>query len=102
MKKLALIFGILAIMLIPARQLFAADATEIAKKSHLAYYYAGDDGVAKVTMNIVSKSGKERNREFTMLRKDIEDGGKQKYYTYFFEPSDVSRLTFMVWKALGV
>jgi outer membrane lipoprotein-sorting protein len=74
------------------------DATEIMKKSHMAYYYAADDGVAEVTMKIVNKKGKERTREFTMLRLDLVEGGEQKYYTYFKKPSDVSRLTFMVWK----
>lgn len=76
----------------------AQDATEIMKQSHLAYYYAADDGVAEVNMKLVDKKGKEREREFTMLRLDEEDGGDQKYYTYFKKPSDVSRMTFMVHK----
>lgn len=74
------------------------DATAIMKKSHMAYYYAGNDGIAEVTMTLVGKNGKERLREFTMLRLDIEDGGNQKYYTYFKKPSDVARISFMVWK----
>ncbi len=74
------------------------DAAEIMKKSHMAYYYAGDDGIAEVNMSIVDKRGKERVREFTMLRMDVEEGGPQKYYTYFHKPSDVARLTFMVHK----
>jgi outer membrane lipoprotein-sorting protein len=69
-------------------------AEEIMKKSHLAFYYAGDDGAAEVKMLI----GESRVREFTMLRLDIEEGGKQMYYTYFKVPHDVSRLTFMVHK----
>ena len=73
-------------------------AEEIIKKAHLALFYAGDDGAAEVTMKIVNSKGKERIREFTMLRLDIEEGGKQNYYTYFKKPSDVSRLTFMVHK----
>jgi len=73
-------------------------AEEIMKKAHLALFYAGDDGAAEVTMKIVNSKGKERLREFTMLRLDIEEGGKQDYYTYFKKPSDVSRLTFMVHK----
>lgn len=73
-------------------------ADDIMKKSHMAYYYAGDDGVAEVTMTLVSKSGKEREREFTMLRLDNEDGGNQMYYTYFKKPSDVARTSFMVHK----
>jgi len=76
----------------------AQDANEIMKQSHLAYYYAGSDGVAEVSMKMVDKNGKERDREFTMLRLDLEDGGNQKYYTYFRKPADVSRLTFMVHK----
>ena len=99
MKKLthSLIVAVLA-----AGFLFAGasaqTADEIMKKSHLAYYYAGDDGVADVQMRIIDKRGKEREREFVMLRTDVEDGGKQMYYTYFKKPSDVSRLTFMVHK----
>lgn len=77
------------------------DATELMKKSHLAFYYAGDDGLAEVNMKIVDKRGKEREKVFTMLRKDITDGGKQLYYTYFKKPADVSRLTFMVHKTPG-
>lgn len=79
----------------------AEDATEIMKKSHMAYYYAGNDGIAEVTMRLIDKKGGERIREFTMLRLDGEDGGDQKYYTYFKKPSDVSRLTFMVFKSTG-
>lgn len=71
---------------------------DIMKQSHLAYYYAGDDGVAQVEMTLTNNKGKERIRKFIMLRKDIEDGGEQRYYTYFQEPTDVRRMTFMVWK----
>lgn len=96
---------LLAILLVPVLITSAVnaqeDATELMKKSHLAFYYAGDDGLAEVNMTIVDKRGKERVKEFTMLRKDITDGGKQLYYTYFKKPSDVSRLTFMVHKNPG-
>lgn len=77
----------------------AEDAGEIMKKSHMAYYYAGNDGISEVDMLIVDKKGRERVRRFTMFRLDQEDGGDQKYYTYFHEPSDVRRLTFMVYKS---
>jgi len=100
MKTLTIIsiFAMLA-MLLPGNS-FAQelDATQIMKKSHLALYYGGDDGLAEVKMTIVNSKGKERLREFTMLRLDLEEGGKQDYYTYFKTPSDVSRLTFMVHK----
>ena len=101
-KHLHLIIGstVIALVIALAGMAAAQDAAEIMKKSHMAYYYAGDDGQVDVTMRLVSKSGKERIREFAMLRIDIEDGGDQKYYTYFKKPSDVSRLTFMVHKQL--
>lgn len=76
-------------------------ADQIMKKSHLAYYYAADDGIAEVKMTIVDKRDRERTKEFTMLRLDEEQGGPQKYYTYFRQPSDVRRLTFMVHKNSG-
>lgn len=98
MKTNIITLTIVAITLMLTGSLMAQDAQEIMKKSHMAYYYAGDDGVAEVHMTIKRSSGKERERIFTMLRKDIEDGGRQKYYTYFKTPSDVSRMTFMVWK----
>jgi len=97
MKKTIITLTILALAVLAGRAALAADATEIMKKSHLAYYYAADDGVADVTMSIMKK-GRERVREFTMLRLDLTEGGEQKYYTYFKKPSDVSRMTFMVWK----
>ncbi len=74
------------------------DAEALMKEAHLAMFYAGDDGISEVEMKIVNSKGKERVREFTMMRLDIEDGGRQMYYTYFRKPHDVSRLTFLVHK----
>jgi outer membrane lipoprotein-sorting protein len=73
-------------------------AEEIMKRAHLALYYSGDDGRAIVSMELKDKKGKTRTRKFFMVRLDIEEGGAQKYYTYFTEPSDVRRTSFMVWK----
>jgi outer membrane lipoprotein-sorting protein len=100
MKKIihTLIVLLPAVALLLTASVQADEATDIMKKSHLAYYYAADDGQADVTMTILDRRGKERTKEFVMLRLDIEDGGKQKYYTYFKKPSDISRLTFMVHK----
>ena len=74
------------------------DPVEIMKTAHLNLYYSGDDGSATVRMELKDKKGKTRIREFIMLRIDLEEGGAQKYYTYFLEPGDVRRTTFMVWK----
>ncbi len=89
---------LVALVMISGASVVAQDATELMKESHLAYYYAADDGVAEVNMTILDKRGKERVKEFVMLRMDETDGGAQKYYTYFRKPSDISRLTFMVHK----
>ena len=76
-------------------------AEQLMKEAHLAMFYAADDGVAEVEMTIVNSRGKERLRQFTMMRLDVEEGGRQKYYTYFRKPHDVSRLSFMVHKLPG-
>ncbi len=76
----------------------AETAEAIMQKSHLAYYYSGDDGLAEVEMTLADSRGKTRNRKFTMLRRDVSEGGEQKYFIYFREPGDVRRMTFMVWK----
>ncbi len=87
-------------LIILSTPVFSQDnqAEQLMKKSHLALYYAADDGIADVLMSIVNSRGKERQREFTMLRRDAQEGGNQYYYTYFKKPHDVSRLTFMVHK----
>lgn len=90
--------AVLAVLILIFVNTRAEDASEIMKKSHLAYYYAGDDGISEVTM-LINDGKRERVKEFTMLRMDIEEGGAQKYYTYFKKPSDVARLTFMVHKS---
>lgn len=71
---------------------------EIVQKANLTSYYQGDDGKATVHMVITDKQGREREREFVILRKDLEDGGKQNYYVYFLKPADVRKMVFMVHK----
>ncbi len=71
---------------------------EIIAKSRLAFYYAADDMRAKVQMELINKDGQKRERVLTMLRKDYEEGGSQKYFIYFHKPADVKDTTFMVYK----
>ena len=73
---------------------------EIVQRSQEAFFAAGDDMKSRVTMKLINKAGKERIREMTMLRKDLE-GGDQKYFIYFHRPADVREMTFMVWKYPG-
>lgn len=73
---------------------------DIVDKASAAAYYQGKDGKAKVSMTIVDARGRERSREFVILRTDIDDtdNGEQRFYVYFNRPADVNRTTFMVWK----
>ncbi len=74
---------------------------EIINKSQEIFYYAGKDIKAKILMKLITKDGKERLRELTMLRLNKSESAEQKYYMYFHRPADVREMTFMVWKYLG-
>ncbi|PID73198.1 MAG: outer membrane lipoprotein-sorting protein [Desulfobacterales bacterium] len=76
------------------------DVDEIIQKSNLAAYYAGEDGRSAVSMTITDAQGRVREREFIILRKDVAEGGPQKFYVYFKKPSDVRKMVFMVHKFL--
>jgi len=101
MWKVAFVLGF-------ALPLFAADkpkSTEetpdvqtIVNKANIVAYYQGEDGKATVKMTITNKQGQKREREFNILRKDVADGGDQKYFVYFQKPPDVRRMTYMVHK----
>lgn len=74
---------------------------EIVDRTHVASYYQGKDGRAKVTMTIYSKKGNKRVRNFTAMRRTVPeqgDGGDQAFYIYFHKPSDVSRMVYIVHK----
>lgn len=70
----------------------------VAKANHAAYYQA-HDGKSKVTMTITDKQGRTRNREFNILRKNVDEkDADQKYFVYFQAPADVRKMVFMVHK----
>ncbi|KAF0092993.1 MAG: hypothetical protein E1N59_3250 [Puniceicoccaceae bacterium 5H] len=94
MKPFLLLFSLLA----SAIQLSAITAQEVANKAAEASYYKGDDGRAQVEMRITDRQGRERVRELTILRRDVEDLGDQKFYVFFHRPADVSETAFLVWK----
>lgn len=73
---------------------------EIVNKASAAAYYQAEDGRAKVSMIIADAQGRERSREFVIVRTDInnEDNGEQRFYVFFNRPADVNRTAFMVWK----
>ncbi len=74
---------------------------QIVQRANIAAYYKADDGKASVKMTITDKLGRTREREFTILRKDMQDGGEQKFYVYFNNPPDVRKMVYMVWKHIG-
>ena len=79
--------------------LFAESAYDIMKKANLASYYQGKDGKGQMLMKVFAKgSSKPIKKVFYMLRLNIEEGGKQMFFTYFTSPSDIKRTTFLVHK----
>ena len=102
MKK---IFSLLFISLLtglPAAKAVGADVMDIVKKAVHASYYQGKDQKARIDMRIIDKQGRERRRNFTLLRRNLAEGyGPQKYYVYFNKPSDVKKMVFMAWKNIG-
>lgn len=82
-----------------AEEAKAITVEQVVEKANHKAYYQGVDGKSKVTMVITDKQGRERNREFNILRKNVGDGdGDQMYYVYFLAPSDVRKMVFMVHK----
>ncbi|MEW5895541.1 MAG: outer membrane lipoprotein-sorting protein [Candidatus Omnitrophota bacterium] len=97
-----LIVVVLGIMM-AAGQGLAQDLSvdQIVEKANFAAYYGGDDGLSDANMTIKDAQGRTRNRVFRILRYDVEDGGEQRFYVYFYKPTDVSRMVYMVWKHIG-
>lgn len=76
-------------------------ADDIIIKSNLVAIYPGNDGRAEARMMIVDKQGRKQMRQFSILRRNISDGGDQQYLVVFTRPTDVARTTFLVVKHPG-
>ena len=85
----------------PSPAALAQSAVEIMERSQRAYYFAGADAKGMLTLELIDRKGGTRRRVMTMLRRNQEQAGEQKYFIYFHEPGDVRRLTFMIWKYPG-
>lgn len=80
----------------------------VAKTNHVAYYQ-GRSGRARVWMSIKDAQGRERTREFTILRLNLEPkgvtddafAGDQDFYVYFERPADVNKMAYLVHKHVG-
>ena len=73
-------------------------AEDRVKASNDAFFAAGKDLKARVTMKLIAKDGRERVRDLTMLRLNAGERGEQKYFLYFHKPADVRRTALMIWK----
>jgi outer membrane lipoprotein-sorting protein len=101
---MTVVIGFVLIAVSGASSALAQDLTdvdEIIDRANRAAYYAGDDGRSKVRMTITDAKGRERRREFAILRKDREDGGDQDYAVLFRRPADVRNTVFLVKKHVG-
>ncbi len=76
------------------------DVQTIVERASAAAYYQGKDGRASVHMSILDSQGRERTRDFTILRTDVGDvdNGEQRFYVLFSRPADISKMAFLVWK----
>jgi len=95
----ALLLGLVLPVQMAAAQ--AESAAGVMERSNRAYYSAGADAKGRLSMELIDPDGGKRIRVMTMLRKNQEESGFQKYFIYFHEPGDVRRLTFMIWKYPG-
>jgi predicted RND superfamily exporter protein/outer membrane lipoprotein-sorting protein len=96
----AALVGVMALGIFgaPASAADLTDVNEIIVKANNTAYYAGDDGRAQVRMTITDAQGRERIRQFAILRKDKVDGGDQSYAVLFVRPADVRNTVFLVEK----
>lgn len=78
----------------------AMPVEEVVQKASETAYYQGKDGRARVQMQILDAQNRERTREFSILRMDVNDqpNGDQKFFVYFHQPADVAKSVFLAWK----
>ena len=109
-RTLLLAGGLLAsLCLTGANAETAPGVDEIIHRANQTSYYQGKDGRAQVMMTITDSQGRERERRFTILRRDVSDSddiageaynGDQQFYVFFQRPADVNKMAFLVWKHL--
>lgn len=72
----------------------------IINQANLAALYPGDDASAQARMLIFDKRGNQQLRQFSIIRKDRNDGGDQDILLRFSKPSDVRGTMLLVAKHL--
>ena len=90
--------GLLALVIASLASAQTPSADDIVRNELAAFYQAGKDFQAKVTMRLTNSQGSTRERVMTMLRTDIGTQGDQRYLISFEAPADVRGMGFLVWK----
>lgn len=89
-----------AICAVPARAA-APSADEIIRRSLESFYYVGNSMRARISMKLINRDGKVREREMTVLRLNLGKSGDQRYYIYLHGPADIRGTSFLIWKYLA-
>ena len=99
MKRLfSIVFGLI-FAIFPLVSLGASTAEEIMKKSSEISHYAGDDRKSRMAMLVYHPTTKKPAKKiFILLRKDIEDSGRQKFFLFFTYPREIKQASFLVHK----
>ena len=95
-NKFALAVVSIALLFGGAKAETLTDPDEIVRRANLAAYYGGADGRSEVRMIISDAQDRQQRRQFTVLRRDVEDGGDQQFLVVFSQPSDVRGTVFLV------
>jgi len=106
MKTMLLGLVVTAALAAPGQPAAVLTVDEIVAKANRAAYYQGRSGRARVAMTIKDAQGRERGREFTILRLDLEPAGDttdtftgdQNFYVFFERPADVNKMAYLVHK----
>ena len=94
LKRLSI--AALALFALPATADTLTDANVITERANRASYYAGADGRSEVRMIITDAQDRQQRRQFTVLRRNVEELGDQQFLVVFSQPSDVRGTVFLV------
>ncbi|MFH1875259.1 MAG: outer membrane lipoprotein-sorting protein [Candidatus Omnitrophota bacterium] len=96
-------FLLLLAALLFAHNAWAQEPTvdEIVTRANNRSYYQGKDGRAKALMIVTDAQNRTRQRQLTILKVNVQEGGDQKYFVYFHKPNDVRGMSYIVWKRVG-